>query len=313
VIFFDRSCKAVPPSLAAPSVAVAKEKAAAIAYYAQNAPGAPGFKSFAFKAYKEWDVKEALRIIFCGKCAYCETEIGASSGKNVEHYRPKGGVNGDPLHPGYWWLAHNWENLLPACRGCNMALRQHTVAPTMTRLQVEEMMVSPPAIVWGKANNFPVGSMRAMCATDDLGAEDAYLIDPTKQDPSPELSWLSTSYYSVVIASVSHGVESPYGRETVRCCALNRVELVQARTAVLNELRLQRAEIVQELELGAENPEKLQDHLKKALARAAALRRYYDPERPYAGMAKAFVQAFETELSQWHLSKVASAQQRALT
>jgi hypothetical protein len=192
-----------------------------------------------------------------------------------------------------------------------MALRQHIVTPTMSREQVEDLMCRPPAVVWGKANYFPIRAQRAVSATDDLGGEDPYLIDPTKRDPAPELNWLLSHYYSIVTPTVWQGAESPYGQETIRCCALNRVELVQARTATLNELRLQRTEILEELEESADNPGKTDDHLKKAVIRAVALRRYYDSDRPYAGMARAFVEAFERELRQWQPAKTSPSKEGA--
>ena len=80
-----------------------------------------------------------LENVFHGKCAYCETHIEmARQHGDAEHFRPKGGVNykkpgntrltkatgedesGQLIeHPGYFWLAYHWKNLLPACRFCN--------------------------------------------------------------------------------------------------------------------------------------------------------------------------------------------------
>lgn len=69
------------------------------------------------------------------KCAYCEVLLlpGQRRG-DVEHYRPKGRVrdgSGNLVatydahsettrhHPGYFWLAYEWRNLLPSCLACN--------------------------------------------------------------------------------------------------------------------------------------------------------------------------------------------------
>ena len=60
------------------------------------------------------------------KCAYCESKVGPTERKgDVEHYRPKSrtrDVNGKLVkimrngvevnHPGYYWLAYDWNNLL---------------------------------------------------------------------------------------------------------------------------------------------------------------------------------------------------------
>ncbi len=75
-----------------------------------------------------------LDKVFNGKCAYCESKFsGVSSFGAADHYRPKGKVTirvadkqetviyrGRP-HPGYYWLAYDWRNILPACPPCNSA------------------------------------------------------------------------------------------------------------------------------------------------------------------------------------------------
>jgi uncharacterized protein (TIGR02646 family) len=67
-------------------------------------------KPFAFRAYRNAELKAALEHLFHGKCAYCEWRYGGGSYMEVEHYRPKS-------H--YYWLAADWKNLLPACKRCN--------------------------------------------------------------------------------------------------------------------------------------------------------------------------------------------------
>jgi hypothetical protein len=74
-----------------------------------------------------------LKKVFHGKCAYCESRITATSFGDAEHYRPKGRVTvreegkesvvawENQPHPGYYWLAYDWRNLLPACQRCNSA------------------------------------------------------------------------------------------------------------------------------------------------------------------------------------------------
>jgi hypothetical protein len=96
------------------------------------------FRSDIWKELKEW-YRDG---IFHRKCAYCESRFTRYKG-DAEHYRPKGsvkfkGANGkfpyatcdvpDPqqggvprtiIHPGYFWLAYDWRNLIPACPMCN--------------------------------------------------------------------------------------------------------------------------------------------------------------------------------------------------
>lgn len=78
-----------------------------------------------------------LENVFHYKCAYCETQTGQFH-YDAEHYRPKGEVtvaSADDVrrqhvvtedergerfeHPGYFWLAFEWKNLVPSCKSCN--------------------------------------------------------------------------------------------------------------------------------------------------------------------------------------------------
>ena len=78
--------------------------------------------------------------VFGRRCAYCEStlELDRFEG-DAEHFRPKGRItfrdaagkrqvarcklsDGDEMdHPGYFWLAYDWRNLMPACAACNSA------------------------------------------------------------------------------------------------------------------------------------------------------------------------------------------------
>jgi len=83
------------------------------------------------------DLKHFLKTnVTHGNCAYCETSSSRFVG-DAEHYRPKGRVSvkqnerlvkisvcvddsgKEVIHPGYFWLAYDWQNLLPACEHCN--------------------------------------------------------------------------------------------------------------------------------------------------------------------------------------------------
>ncbi|HFU74752.1 MAG TPA: hypothetical protein ENK66_00750, partial [Arcobacter sp.] len=67
--------------------------------------------------YKQSDIKKSLKLIYNGKCAFCEQKIIECKDNNleecsstVEHYRPKSK---------YYWLAYSWDNLLWCCYRCN--------------------------------------------------------------------------------------------------------------------------------------------------------------------------------------------------
>jgi hypothetical protein len=83
----------------------------------------------------------ASREYLSPEVCHCEREISGYYG-DAEHYRPKGAVKykteaGEledatcevlnprqgrivtQRHPGYFWLAYDWRNLLPSCVFCN--------------------------------------------------------------------------------------------------------------------------------------------------------------------------------------------------
>ena len=131
---------------------------------------------------------------FFGTCAYCETPITDYQHGDLDHFRPKAGVThendevvhlldprgeisrddqGKPIpHPGYYWLAYDWENLLPSCIRCNQpsTLRGRKV---------------------GKHNRFPVSGRHAQ-TPGEVDREEPLLIDPGSQeqddDPSRHLN-----------------------------------------------------------------------------------------------------------------------------
>jgi hypothetical protein len=69
-----------------------------------------------WREHKKW----LLRNKFKNKCAYCEKSM-SDIPKDAEHWRPKRKITGVQAgeHPGYFWLAYSWRNLLPSCSMCN--------------------------------------------------------------------------------------------------------------------------------------------------------------------------------------------------
>lgn len=61
--------------------------------------------------YKQSDVKQRLKTLYRGKCAFCEQCIEQF---HVEHFRSKSI---------YYWLAYSWDNLLAVCPVCNLNKR----------------------------------------------------------------------------------------------------------------------------------------------------------------------------------------------
>jgi uncharacterized protein (TIGR02646 family) len=73
------------------------------------------------------DVKGFLLAMQGRICAYCG--LGAN-GLDVEHFRPKGAIEGDEAHGGYWWLAYECSNYFLGCTVCNR-IRKKTGFPLL--------------------------------------------------------------------------------------------------------------------------------------------------------------------------------------
>lgn len=107
------------------------------------------------------DVKGLLLAMQGRICAYCS--VGAN-GLDVEHFRPKGAIQGDAAHGGYWWLAYEDSNYFLGCAVCNR-IRKRTGFPLVP------------------------GAIRCTYNTrDTIAAESRLLLDPA-EDPVEE--WLT--------------------------------------------------------------------------------------------------------------------------
>lgn len=285
----------MPASLAAPSPTVARHKTAAANYYSARSPWSPEDVSYDFKGYDADDVKNALRILSHAKCAYCESRFLAVGAREVEHYRPKGGVKEEAGWPGYWWLAYDWDNFLPTCRDCNKSLRQHIVTSEMTESEVLFLFAKKSSVAHGKGNQFRLRGVRAITENCDSNLEDPLLIDPCKKDPADHLIWDFANELALLQPKVSLGVESEYGAYTIATCALNRAPLVIDRLSVLRPLKVQRTKILEELEAGAGKPELIA----AAVRRAHDLKSFSEKDQPYSQMVSNFVDRFIEELEVW--------------
>ena len=139
---------------------------------------------------------------FYAKCVYCERYIHHYREGDVEHFRPKGGVtdeenrpiflqdahgqpildeNGDPMpHPGYYWLAYDWPNLVPSCTVCNQLTRDGDV-------------------LIGKGNRFPVNGSHAQTCQEIVG-EKPMLINPISGDADDD----PAKHLTIDIQSTEH-------------------------------------------------------------------------------------------------------------
>lgn len=232
----DRSLVSAPKVLAAEGRKGHRELERARAFYADPARTE---ETYDFKAYSDDAVKYALEKLFHGKCAYCESFYASQAPVDVEHFRPKGQVSGEPGHRGYWWLAMNWTNLLPSCIDCNRRRWQAVPAiPDSLVALLDSPTLSDGKASLGKADLFPLAGLRATSEASPLADEQPLLINPCDDDPAQDLAFYIDRDHPVSLLVPAMVDERPSARgvASIHVYGLNRLGLVQERTRVLRKL-----------------------------------------------------------------------------
>lgn len=163
------------------------------------------------------ETKPALEKLFNGKCAYCETRIGALTLAEVNKFRPTSGslnLQGkfDPDH--YWWLAYEWFNLYLCCALCarNKASKFPLVGH---RVKVPKGARAKLGASW-----FP----------KDLLSEKPLLLDPCERDFDPDKHLL----FDFETGHVAGRTER--GNVTIETFEFNRPNLIEGRKRVLQNV-----------------------------------------------------------------------------
>lgn len=287
-----------PPSLSGDECPAEAELIAAREHYADENAG-----TYEFAVYKNDDVVEALRRLFHGKCAYCESSYAATQPVDIEHYRPKGRIDGEAGHRGYWWLAMQWSNLLPSCIDCNRRRRQNEIKDDMTDEEIERAFFERGEELLGKADRFPIRSnLRAMNENDDLNQEDPLIIDPTRTDPDQHIGWdLQSAMVVAVPVTDADNNPSPYAKASIRILGLNRAGLAVERRAQLLRDLMVKAELLKENIITSEDPdlpERARARLLAATRKMAEdLKSFAEERREYTAMVNAFIKQLERELN----------------
>jgi 5-methylcytosine-specific restriction endonuclease McrA len=169
-------------------------------------------------------MRQVLYDAFHGKCAYCERKFVLDQSGDIDHFRPKGAVTderdqvvritmpggGSGPHPGYYWLAYDWRNLLPTCARCNRP----------ARLQDGRLV--------GKSTRFPVQGQHQW----EPGKEEQeapMFLNPVFDDPQAHLG-----------ISMDTGViyaKSPRGQTCIDLLDLNREGLPEERQKRYTEIK----------------------------------------------------------------------------
>jgi uncharacterized protein (TIGR02646 family) len=235
-----------------------------------------------FSVYGSGYVKDALNLTFHFKCAYCESEYGATQPVAIEHFRPKGRikVSDKETRPrGYYWLAASWGNLLPSCTDCNSA-RRHPIN-------------GKPAQLLGKGEQFPL-FVEARRATNEGGEkhERPLLLHPFLDDPDEHLEFIDEG----VVRARKRGTRaSRKGTASIRVFGLERPRLVQMREARQKLVRKQVERVKREAKRWQDDPG---DPEQEAILRdeVLQLKAYVMADNEYAGMARQTLKPFEPEL-----------------
>lgn len=166
------------------------------------------------------EARPALKELFNGKCAYCESKIVATEFGDVDMFRPKGGslnLNKDFDADHYWWLVYEWFNLYLSCANCN-------------RTKGSRFPVDGPRI------KIPQGAQAKLGAPwyeKNLRAEErALLLDPCAEGFDPDKHLLFDSETGEVAGLTTEGEVS------IEIFALNRLDLMAARKRSLENTLL---------------------------------------------------------------------------
>lgn len=308
----DRASVGTPKSLL-PGGAGPKELVKARNH--RNAPPQPGEKkkSFEYTAYKGDDVRAALEKLFHGKCAYCETVYAASAPVDIEHYRPKGAVAEDPTHGGYWWIAMQWDNLLPSCIDCNRQRGQVLVEPS-TSLAALAATAKPTISQAGKKDSFPLAftGVRELAEGTNFSSEHALLINPCRDDPASSLMYsFDPAYPAGLILPTGDEDQRKRGAVSIQIYGLNRLKLVQDRTRVLRcleflgDLVIDISASIEDLETPAAKALLLGTPAEGVASRLhllrdrtlAEIKSFAADDAPYSSMTKAWLEYFKMRIS----------------
>lgn len=195
--------------------------------------------------YGAEDVRKQLLKDQHDKCAFCEARIHPKY-DDVEHYRPKSY---------YYWLGHEWENLLYSCPTCNRSY---------------------------KRTEFPLdqGSVQANSPNDNIGLEKPLIINPAFVDPSEHIRF--NRHEAVHL--------TPAGEKTIEVFHLNdrdeRPELIKDRETLFEdyESALKEQKLAEAILNSPESPQVYEMARELSLRSNIRLERLTALGTPFSGM-----------------------------
>lgn len=217
-------------------------KSAEVPKTLQNAPVPTRSDEVKESVYKAEDVRKQLLEDQHYKCAYCECRI-TKEYNDVEHYRPKSI---------YYWLGHDWSNLLYSCDLCN-----RTYKKTYFPLADETKRVTTPG---------------------SLAGEEPLIINPAFDEPTVHLRF--NRHIMVGITD--------QGKKTIEMFHLNKRPVLVHDRELLFELYAKEKNNLEKMKKLLESPD-LTDDLRCSINEiiasvSASINQYKSMDTPYSGM-----------------------------
>ncbi len=205
----------------------------------------PALEEDVWKGFRDW----LKKYVFHNKCAYCETKITGFPG-DTEHFRPKGRVRafledetseivkvvdeeGEEItHPGYFWLAYHWQNLLPSCQFCNAAGGKLDVFPVQkSHVAVKRLKVAEIDALLDKVTRSAKATDIFYLEPRDLDKlEGRLLLHPYFDKPEDHI-------YFEVDGKAAVWANSKQGEESIKVYNLNEESKLAARRDEQSEAR----------------------------------------------------------------------------
>jgi len=199
----------------------------------------PKFDTDLWKGISNW----LLENVFSGKCAYCETRIRRMPA-DAEHFRPKGRVSvvtksgkrktdrakivdeygAEIVHPGYFWLAYTWQNLLPTCIICNRKAKRDIFPVSKIHRGVSKLEeIEIKKLKYKEIRHSALENVYYLKPEDLDKLENRLLLNPYFDEPGKHLIF-------GIDGSVQPRANSPVGKYSIEIYNLDDPELDRSRS-----------------------------------------------------------------------------------
>ncbi len=153
--------------------------------------------------YAKKAVRKNLRKLY-PNCAYCEDSLN-NLYPEIEHYRPKSI---------YYWFAYSWDNFLYSCSKCN-------------RIKSNKFFIQGTQAEY---NNETLQELQISCKKTDE-QEKPLVLNPEQFEQTD----LDKHFYFKFDGKIYPNTLQM--KTTIKVCGLNRIDLINLRIKILNELK----------------------------------------------------------------------------